>query len=973
MLRLRSAEALDVAVALATSGRQCDYRAWSERVAAEASAGRRIVGDLDPRWAATLAQILARATLDASAEAIALAIYRELAARFGPASFDARDAQVYGQLLLQSTEHEELRAALPQLALRPVIRRMLMTDLEREAVIAGRSPLAAWYGVIQELMQIGSLGFELPVHGDAFRFDELRSQVAGEPVDGPLISVVMPVFAPDAGLLTAVRSILDQTWRHLEVLIVDDASPRATRHLFGEVADLDERVRIISKPRNGGTYAARNTALAAARGDFITGQDADDWSHPERLERQVRPLLDDRSLVATLSRCLRVTDALRASSLRASGSSPMRMNSSSLMFRRTEVMHRMGYYDRVRKGADSEFIFRMRAVFGGRAVRELPECLALVRLVTGSLSRSDFLPGWQHESRVWYRELYTHWHRNIRRGAEPFLAIDRRERPFPAPASFVSRDGAPLEVDDLFVADLRYLHPEQERLLATARQLAGQGRRVGLAHLERFETLEEVRRSLHPTILEALCEGEFALAEWSREVSAEHVVFWPADLVEFHGERQARWRTGRVSLVVEDSLPLSALPASLLRWQSAASWVASNVGVQGHIGLVVAVDRHAATAFGTRDHGALQEAGSLGPSADHLEVVLVVGSTDDAVPAHRLASVMHACAEQGIPLRIAALSPAGDLFAHPRTVEIDGRPLEPWAADAEDDGLSAFVALAEGQDGVQVPVTARAARRSRGHTVVLQHDREDSSDDRLRFLPGAQPDVGTSSHPGAATTAQVPRPHHRAEGLELAPHTLAFVAVAGDLGVAEVPEWSNHMADGVQYWFPVQGVAVVVPLAPQQRLRAPSCTVAICRGSGGGDALADVWSEWSRSGIEDPSRALTTLSAARAPAALGVHDSHRWTVHSTSARQVMYARDQAGHICAVATDEKVLTGFLSALRGSDPANAGQPGEEERVQRLLRADWEPVGSGWVRGTAVAFSALHGYAFVPLARLAAGRTA
>jgi hypothetical protein len=119
VLRLRSAEALDIALALATSGRESDYLAWSERVVDRASNGLPLADDLDPRWASTLAQILARSMLDPSAETIALAIYRRLAGRLGPESLQPRDAQVYGQLLLQSGEHEELRASLSLLPLEP--------------------------------------------------------------------------------------------------------------------------------------------------------------------------------------------------------------------------------------------------------------------------------------------------------------------------------------------------------------------------------------------------------------------------------------------------------------------------------------------------------------------------------------------------------------------------------------------------------------------------------------------------------------------------------------------------------------------------------------------------------------------------------------------------------------------------------------------------------------------------------------
>jgi hypothetical protein len=970
VLRLRSLEALDVALSLATSGRSSDYHVWSERVVADASVGRAIGDDLDPHWAATLAQILARSILDQSAELVALAVYRELAARSGPAMFEPRDAQVYGQLLLQFGGYDALRASLPHLELRPVIRRMLLTDLERLDVVEGRRPLAAWSAAMQELMQVGSLGFELPSHTEPFRFDELHSRADSEPVDGPLITVVMPAFAPDAGLVTAVHSILAQTWQHLEVLIVDDASPPVTRHLFAEVAALDARVRVISKPRNGGTYSARNTALTAARGEFITGQDADDWSHPERLERQVRPLLEDRSLVATLSRCLRVTDDLRTSSLRASGSSPTRMNSSSLMFRRTEVMHRIGYYDRVRKGADSEFIVRMGTVFGKRAVRELPECLALVRLVTGSLSRADFLPGWQHESRVWYRELYTHWHRRISRGDDPFLAIDRRERPFPAPASFVSGEGSPLGIDELFVADLRDLGAAQERLLGIARQLSAQGRRVGLAHLERFEALDPARRGPHPTILDAVLDGDVTFVEWSREVSAEHLIIWPAELPEFHGERQSSWKAERVGLVVEDAMPLSDVPASLLRWEASAEWVRRNLGVDTGIGLL-APGAHdpAVSELGRGASRALPEVGRIGPAADRLEAVLVVPE-GQGVPESHLGPIVDAIDQQRTPLRVAGLNGMGDIVAQSRVIEVDGRPLQPWVASGAGEIAAVYIAIGARRSGSSTPHGGQGVSGFPAPSYAPDDEQEGGPSGHLLPMPG--PVTSPPSLDGAGRQRPVPsEPVGRAEQRARITLPVPFVAVAGGVDVSGVCGWSSYTLAGVQYWFPSEGAVVVIPTALAHRLSRPSCTIAIRRTSGEAGAGPDPWDEWSRSGIADPSAALMALADGRAPSALAVHDSHRWTVHCTDPAALTCLRDRRGRLCAVATEEPALMAFLAALHDTTPTDAVRPDQGDAVSRLIHGERDPATRGLFQGNAVAFSALHGHAFVALAELEPGR--
>ena len=73
-----------------------------------------------------------------------------------------------------------------------------------------------------------------------------------------------------------------------------------------QCVDLDRRVRLIRLLDNGG-HIARNVGMAAASGQYVTFQDSDDWSHPRRLERQVQALLQDGSLVATISDALRAT------------------------------------------------------------------------------------------------------------------------------------------------------------------------------------------------------------------------------------------------------------------------------------------------------------------------------------------------------------------------------------------------------------------------------------------------------------------------------------------------------------------------------------------------------------------------------------------------------------------------------------------------------------------------------------------
>ena len=100
-------------------------------------------------------------------------------------------------------------------------------------------------------------------------FDGLYA-ATGPGVDGPLVTVIVPSYAPDAGLINSIRSLAAQTYGNLEILLVDDASGPAYSARYDEALALDPRVRLLRMPVNGGSYVGRNEALASARGRFIT-------------------------------------------------------------------------------------------------------------------------------------------------------------------------------------------------------------------------------------------------------------------------------------------------------------------------------------------------------------------------------------------------------------------------------------------------------------------------------------------------------------------------------------------------------------------------------------------------------------------------------------------------------------------------------------------------------------------------------
>jgi glycosyltransferase involved in cell wall biosynthesis len=102
-------------------------------------------------------------------------------------------------------------------------------------------------------------------------------------VSPPLVSVYLPTRNRAALLREAAESVLAQTWRDFELLIVEDAAEDDTAQVVAWLAQRDPRVRAFRQPEARGAPAARNRALAEARGRFITGIDDDDLMLPGRL------------------------------------------------------------------------------------------------------------------------------------------------------------------------------------------------------------------------------------------------------------------------------------------------------------------------------------------------------------------------------------------------------------------------------------------------------------------------------------------------------------------------------------------------------------------------------------------------------------------------------------------------------------------------------------------------------------------
>lgn len=100
----------------------------------------------------------------------------------------------------------------------------------------------------------------------------------------PLVTVYIPTYNRVELLERAVNSVLEQTYKHIEIIVVDDNSNDNTHEYLKYISSKDSRIRYFIKEENSGACVSRNIGILNAKGDFITGLDDDDYFRNDRLE-----------------------------------------------------------------------------------------------------------------------------------------------------------------------------------------------------------------------------------------------------------------------------------------------------------------------------------------------------------------------------------------------------------------------------------------------------------------------------------------------------------------------------------------------------------------------------------------------------------------------------------------------------------------------------------------------------------------
>ncbi|MGE0742046.1 MAG: FkbM family methyltransferase [Hyphomonadaceae bacterium] len=345
-----------------------------------------------------------------------------------------------------------------------------------------------------------------------------------------LVSIIMPLFNAAATIGFALDGLLAQTWRNIEIIAVDDASSDETFAILEAYAQRDKRVRPMRQSQNQGAYAARNLGLTAAKGAFITVHDANDWSHPQKIERQARHLIANENFIGNHSNWARVVDDLVFVGKFRRKDKIIDWNPSSFMFRRS-LLDLAGGWDRVRVSADAEF-FRRAKRASGAEIGPIPEVAPLAFALDSmdSLTKTSATHGRtiSYGVRREYHEAANHW-RASAEAAALNLKPQRKARPFPVPASILPEPTPATPFDVLYIGDFNL---GGDAITATLREIdaaAARGRRVGVLQWRLYG--EDVDAPLNSAVRDRALRGRLHIVTPGDAVSAEiAVVATPAVL-----------------------------------------------------------------------------------------------------------------------------------------------------------------------------------------------------------------------------------------------------------------------------------------------------------------------------------------------------------------------------------------------------------------------------------------------------------
>ena len=400
---------------------------------------------------------------------------------------------------------EKLGARPDFLLLQSTIKRfMLIRDGKKQSIV-DRLQLAA----INEIYTGAGLApLELKDNSQPLHFSNITATAPSLPGELPnKVTIIIPAFNAESTIRVSVDSLLAQTWHNIEIIVVDDCSTDNTRDVVAEIAKADPRVKLICQELNQGAYPSRNRGLREVTGDYIMVHDSDDWSHPQKIELQMKTLAESPSCVAVMSHWVRVEEYFEAVGSWLPKGTLFDLNFSSLMFKR-EVMDRLGGWDEARVSGDAEFRTRMMNIYGSKSICKTKHSqllsLSLSREDSLTRSKSTHLRSLLFGMRWQYRDAYQYWHQKNNFVETSTVVPGEERRHFPLPLGNRPKKSETNEYDVIVICDFVLRGGAFVSTFNYIKAACDAGKRVAVVHWRKYEL--NPHSSLNPKLYDICVE-----------------------------------------------------------------------------------------------------------------------------------------------------------------------------------------------------------------------------------------------------------------------------------------------------------------------------------------------------------------------------------------------------------------------------------------------------------------------------------
>ncbi|MCX8082789.1 MAG: glycosyltransferase family 2 protein [bacterium] len=215
--------------------------------------------------------------------------------------------------------------------------------------------------------------------------------------NNPLVSIIIPVYNRAELLPRTLKSVVNQTYRNIEIIVVDDGSDEDIKIICDRFND--PRIRYIRHTENKGLPSARNTGIRMSKGDFITFLDSDDEYIPERIDKQVKFFTENRDIQVVY--CSVLEEKKGKQYLRKIIGDKWFVWVHQIMLKK-EVIEKVGFFDESFISLeDVDYVYRLRKFY---TFGFIDEPLLIYHNTPGSLGKDI-------EKRNKARELFIRKHR----------------------------------------------------------------------------------------------------------------------------------------------------------------------------------------------------------------------------------------------------------------------------------------------------------------------------------------------------------------------------------------------------------------------------------------------------------------------------------------------------------------------------------------------------------------------------------